>query len=151
MIRGLLAVALLTAAPLTGCAGTAEQPGAEPPRSGPQTTTLQISYDELMNQKNITRTVALAVGDFLQLSLGSNASTGYQWDEQMQISDPKVLAQTGHQAVAPKQNVPGAPGSQVWMLQAMAPGTTSVSTSYGRPWAGGEKGTWTFTAEVTVK
>ena len=30
------------------------------------------------------------------------------------------------------------------------PGTTTVSTTYGRPWTGGEKDAWTFTAEVTV-
>ena len=29
-------------------------------------------------------------------------------------------------------------------------GTTTVSTRYGRPWEGGEKDTWTFTAAVTV-
>jgi len=33
----------------------------------------------------------------------------------------------------------------------MALGTTTVSTTYGRPWAGGEKDPWTFTADVTAK
>lgn len=142
----LLAAALIAVAPLTACVGK-----TEPPKSGPQTTTIQISYDDLLNQKHISRDVTLAVGDYLQVSLGSNASTGFRWAEQMQISDPKVLAQSGHEALAPRQNVPGAAGSEVWMLQATAPGAATVTASYGRPWAGGEKDAWTFTARVTVK
>lgn len=103
-----------------------------------------------MNQKQVSRSITLATGEFLQVSLGSNASTGYQWAEGMQISDPKVLVQTGHEAIAPKESQPGAAGSEVWMLQALAPGTTTVSTTYSRPWEGGEKDAWSFTAEVTV-
>lgn len=143
------AVLLLSAAPLLACAGK-----AEPPKMGPdgesRTQTIQISYDDLLNQKQISRSVTMSVGDFLQVSLGSNASTGFQWAEQMQISNPVVLTQTGHAAVAAKYGQPGASGSEVWMLQALAPGTTTVSTTYSRNWAGGEKDTWSFTADVTV-
>ena len=145
----LVAAILFTAAPLLGCAGRAEPP-QQGPQTDPQTETVQISYDELLNQKTVTRDLTLPVGGFLQVSLGSNASTGYQWAEQMQISDPKVLIQTGHEAISPKDAQPGAAGSQVWVLQATAPGTATASTSYGRPWAGGEKDAWTFTANITV-
>ena len=141
------AAVAIASAPLLGCAGT-----AEPPKStGPQTTTIRISYDDLLNQKHVRRSVALSVGDYLQVSLGSNASTGFQWAEQMTISDPKVLAQTGHEVIAPKDGPPGAAGSEVWVLQTMARGTTTVSTTSGRPWTGGEKDSWTFTTDVTVK
>ena len=144
----ILAALLLTAAPLLACAGKAEPPRAE--GQDTHTQTIEISYDELLNQKQITRTVTMAVGDFLQVSLGSNASTGFQWAEQMRISDPEVLLQTGHEPVGPKTNMPGAPGSEVWVLQAMGRGTATVSTSYSRPWDGGEKDAWIFTADVTV-
>lgn len=151
MIRssGLLAMMILVAAATVGCAG----PGPEKPTTtDPQTTTIEVSYDELLNQKQVARTVALGVGDFLQVSLGSNASTGFQWAPDMQISDPQVLAQTGHEAVGPAQGSgPGAAGREVWVLQAMSAGTATVITRYGRPWTGGEKDTWTFTAEVTVR
>lgn len=142
----ILAALMLTVAPLLACAGKAEAPNTQ----DPQTQTIQISYDDLLDQKQVRRTVNMAVGDFLQVSLGSNASTGFQWAEQMQITDPKVLAQTGHEAIAPRESMPGAAGSEVWVLQAMAPGTATVSTTYSRPWEGGEKDTWTFTADVTV-
>lgn len=141
-----LGVLSIIAAPLLACSSTAEEP-----KSGPRTETIQISYDELLNQKQISRSTTLAVGDFLQVSLGSNPSTGFAWAEKLLISDPKVLAQTGHEVIAPKQGQPGAAGSEVWMLQAMAPGNTTVSTTYGRPWPGGEKDSWVFSVNVTVE
>lgn len=138
-------MAAVIAASTAGCADT-----AEPPASGPQTTTIEISYDDLLNQKRVDREVTLRVGDFLQVSLGANASTGFSWAEQMQISDPEVLVQTGHEAVGSADGRPGGPGREVWVLQALSAGTSTVSTTYGRPWEGGEKDSWTFTAAVTV-
>ena len=147
-MRVLTALSIMTimTAPLLACSGAAEQSA-----SGPQTTTIEIPYEELLNQQQISRSTTLAVGDFLQVSLGSNPSTGFGWAEKMLISDPKVLTQTGHEVIAPKQSQPGAAGNEVWMLQAMSPGSTTVSTTYGRPWPGGEKDSWVFSVNVTVK
>ncbi len=147
---GVLAVAAISTAALVGCTDKSEPP-ASAPQSGSQTQTIEISYDDLMKQKQISRSVDLAVGDFLQVSLGSNASTGFEWAEKMLISDPKVVEQTGHEAIAPAADRPGAPGTHVWRLQAMAPGHSTESATYGRPWPGGEKDVWVFTANVTVR
>lgn len=144
-VRILGALAIM-AAPLLACSSTAEEP-----KAGPRTETIQISYDDLLNQKQISRSTSLAVGDFLQVSLGSNPSTGFAWAEKLLVSDPKVVAQTGHEVIAPKQGQPGAAGSEVWMLQALAPGNTTVSTTYGRPWPGGEKDSWVFSVNITVE
>ncbi|MGB3012647.1 MAG: protease inhibitor I42 family protein [Mycobacterium sp.] len=145
----LLAMAILSsslmASSLMGCAA-----GSDPRESGPQTTTIEVSYDDLLDQKNITRTLTLNLGDTLQISLGSNPSTGFRWTPQMQITDPTVLAQAGHEVLGPSVARPGAAGREVWALQAIGPGATTVSTTYGRPWSGGEKDSWTFSAEVTV-
>ena len=147
MIRGIgtVTAVLLAASMAVGCSGKTDAS-----KSGPQTTTIEVSYDDLLNQKNITRTLALKVGDTLQVSLGSSPSTGFSWAPQMQIANAAVLVQTGHEALAPSATRPGAAASDVWALQAMAPGNTTVSTSYGRPWPGGEKDAWTFVADVTV-
>ena len=148
MIRplGMLAALTLVASATAGCGGGS----TEPATSGPQTTTIEVSYDELLDQKQVARTVTLRLGDFLQVSLASNASTGFAWAADMQISDSDVLAQTGHEAVGPASGRPGESGREVWVLQAMSAGRTTVVTRYGRPWEGGEKDTWTFTADVTV-
>ena len=147
MIRRNAAVmaVLLAASSGVGCSGN-----SGPTKSGPQTTTIEVSFDDLLNQKHLTRTLTLKVGDTLQVSLGSNPSTGFGWAPQMQITNATVLAQTGHEVLAPSASRPGAAASEVWALQAMAPGTTTVTNAYGRPWPGGEKDAWTFTADVTV-
>ena len=140
-----LMVVLLVASLAVGCSGK-----SEPPKAGPQTTTIVVSYDDLLNEKHITRSLTLNVGDTLQVSLGSNPSTGFSWTPQMQITNPAALVQTGHEVLASSADRPGAPASEVWALQALAPGPTTVSSAYGRPWPGGEKNTWTFAADVTV-
>lgn len=142
----LLCLGAATMLAASGCAGKSSD--AEP--RTPETTTIAISYDDLLNQKKISREVTLAVGDTLQVSLGSSPSTGYQWASDMRISDETVLIQTGHEVISPANGKPGSPGNAVWALQAVGPGTTTVSTTYSRPWAGGEQDTWTFTAAVTV-
>ena len=140
---GVLLTAMAVALSASGCADDA-------PQSGPQTITIEVSYDDALSQVNITRAVTMNVGDTLQVSLASNSSTGFRWTPDMQITDAAVMAQAGHEVLAPTAGRPGAAGREVWALQAIGPGTTTVSTTYGRPWTGGEKDTWTFTAEVTV-
>jgi inhibitor of cysteine peptidase len=137
--------AAMTATSLTGCTGN-----SDPPQSGPQTITIEVSYDDFLNQNHITRDLTLKVGDALQVSLGANPSTGFGWTPEMQITNPAVLAQTGHEELAPSTGRPGASAREVWVMQTMATGATSVSTAYGRPWPGGEKDAWTFSAQVTV-
>lgn len=143
------ALALITTASLMGCTGKTE-PAKPATAEGPQTQSIEISYDDLQNQKQISRSVSLSVGDTLKVSLGSNGSTGFTWAEKMLISDPKVMTQTGHEVIPPKADRPGAPGTEVWTLEAKAPGNTTVSTTYGRPWPGGEKDSWVFSTNVTV-
>lgn len=141
-----LAAVTLTAAALTGCTGKTDTPKA----GEGKTATIEISYDDLLKQQQISRSVHLEVGDILRVDLGSNASTGYQWADEMLLSDPKVMTQTGHETIAPDADRPGAPGREVWTLKATAPGTTTVSTTYGQPWPGGQKESWVFSANVEI-
>jgi inhibitor of cysteine peptidase len=141
-------LALLVATSLVGCSGKANSPGDT--AQGPQTQTIEISYDEFQAQKQLSRSVTLNVGDTLKVSLASNPSTGFQWAEKLLISEPKVLSQTGYQTVAPTANRPGAAGTEVWTLEAKSSGNSTVSSTYSRPWPGGEKDAWVFSANVTV-
>ena len=98
-------------------------PAARTPTSrAPQSTTVEVSYDDLLAQKIVTRQVSLDAGDTLRVVLGSNASTGYQWTAQAQVSDSGVLSQTSHQSVAPTDAKPGAAGTEVWTFDALKPG-----------------------------
>ena len=82
---GVLLTALTVALSASGCAD-------EAPESGPQTITIEVSYDDALNQVNITRAVTMNVGDTLQVSLASNSSTGFRWTPEMQITDAAVMA-----------------------------------------------------------
>lgn len=141
-------LALLVATSLVGCTDKGKGPGDT--AQGPQTQIIEISYDEFQAQKQLSRSVTVHVGDTLKISLASNPSTGFQWAEKLLISEPKVMTQTGHTTVASATGQPGAAGTELWTLQAKAPGNTTVSSTYGRPWPGGEKDAWVFSANVSV-
>jgi inhibitor of cysteine peptidase len=118
---------------------------------GRQTETIEISYDELLQQKYVTRDVSMAVGDVLVVRLASNPSTGFRWTSGARIGDPTVLQQTNHQRVGPTASTPGACGAEVWTFEASKAGATTIATDYNRPWVGGAQGEWTFRASVVVQ
>ena len=115
---------------------------------------VEVSCDDFMNQKHISKQFEIQTGGSLTVTLCSNPTTGFLWSESAQISDPTVLQQTGHQLVVPGPEPPpppGTPGQEVWTLKALKKGTSTVSMEYSRPWEGGEKGAWTFALTVVVK
>jgi inhibitor of cysteine peptidase len=139
-VLGLLTGALILTLAVIGCTVGG---------STPKTVAVEVSYDDLLNQKQVKRDVELHAGDTLRVTLGSNATTGYRWGE-ANISDNSVINQTAQEAIPPDKAMPGAPGAQKWTFTALKAGTATIATTYGRPWPGGEQNAWTFTADVTV-
>jgi len=146
MKTGLFVIAAIVvslAAP--GCTGVS--------RSQPKTIDVSIPIDDVRSQKVITREIALAVGDTLKLSLGSNHTTPYRWTADTKIGDPTVVQQTSHEYVAPS-NVPrgrvGVPGTEVWTFKALQAGTTTIATDYLTS-TGTTTPACSFTAKVTVQ
>jgi predicted secreted protein len=86
------------------------------------------------------------------VTLCSNPSTGFQWSENAEISDPAVLGQYRHEFLPNEGNgVVGAAGSDVWKFRSLKKGTSGIHFEHSRPWEGGEKGEWTLELVVTVK
>jgi inhibitor of cysteine peptidase len=113
---------------------------------------VEVTIDEFTNTQHIAKAIEIAEGGVVTVSLGSNPSTGFSWNETAQIEAPAVLEQTDSKVLpSEKEGLVGASGSQVWTFKALQKGTTTVSLEYGRPWEGGEKGVWTFELTVTVK
>jgi inhibitor of cysteine peptidase len=132
------AVALLTTL-LFGCAVVQKQ------------GSVNLTCDDFMSQNHILGELSIKAGDSFTVTLCSNPTTGFQWESAV-ISDPSVLTETKHQFFGPEdENLVGAAGRDVWTFQALKKGTSNISIDYSRPWEGGEKGEWTFTAVVTVK
>ena len=141
IVMALMVTVLLVA---VACSPAEASPAAE--------ANIEVSADEFANTNNIAKEVVVAEGCTITVTLGSNPSTGFSWDEGAHIADPTVLQQTGSEMVpAEGQGLVGAPGAQVWTFKALTQGTTIVSMQYSRPWEGGEKAVWTFDLTVTVK
>ncbi|MHB8085124.1 MAG: protease inhibitor I42 family protein [Dehalococcoidia bacterium] len=123
------------------------------PSSPKSDTTIVVTYDQFAKEKNIVQDVNVLPGGTIIVQLVSNKTTGYSWNENAQISDPAVLSQTGHSYVAPSDTGGrvGVAGDEVWTFRALIAGKSTVYEEYGQPWAGGQKGDWTFKLNVTVK
>ena len=107
--------------------------------------------DDFAQNSHIQREVDINKGDVLRVTLFSNVTTGFSWDENARVADKAVLKQVKHQDIAAAAKGLGAGGSEQWDFETLKAGTTTVHLEYSRPWAGGEKGIWTFDLTVTVK
>lgn len=113
-----------------------------------------VSAGDFTKVANINKQVEVKAGDVFTIALDSNATTGFQWTEQAKIADTGVLTQESHAFNSPITGdtpMVGAAGLEEWTFIAGQAGTTTVTTSYDRPWAGGEKGVRTFELTVIVK
>ncbi len=113
-------------------------------------TAVVISCDEFAKQANMAREVRVPAGSTLNVTLCSNPTTGFSWEE-AKIADAATLQQASRESKEPASNAIGAAGSEVWSFRALAKGKTTVSFAYSRPWEGGEKGVWTLELTVVVE
>lgn len=88
-------------------------------------------------------------GDFLELTLEANPSTGYAWE--LAPMDAEVLALDGEPVSKPESDLIGAPVSQTFRFKAAGPGQVTLSMSYRRPWEEGVEPVKTYRAEITVQ
>ena len=139
-----LLLALIIIVPAVACG---------PAAGGGGSTTIAVTYEQFQKDKNIVQDISVPAGQVITLQLFSNATTGYSWKENAQISEPAVLSQLSHSYVAPSDTGGrvGAGGIEVWTFKALKAGKSTVSEEYGQPWSGGEKGAWTFKLNVTVQ
>lgn len=78
--------------------------------------------------------IEVKAGQEFTIALESNRTTGYGW----QLAEPldeNILKLVGSEyrssATTP---LPGAGGKEIWTFKAVAPGKTTVSLKYVRPW-----------------
>ncbi len=100
---------------------------------------------------NSGKEVALAAGGTLTITLESNITTGYSWEETANIGDKLVLQQTGHKYEPPATPALGAGGKEVWTIKALKAGESTISMGYGRPFEPGVAPAKTFNLTVVVK
>ena len=119
--------------------------------TGDSTEVEFYTCNTFQEQQHVTDEITFTVGKGVTIMLCSNPTTGFQWAEEAQISDPEVVEQVSHEYVAPTGDKVGAAGTEKFSFKALKPGTTTVYLEYGRDWEGGEKAEWTCTLTITVK
>ena len=78
-------------------------------------------------------TAQVASGDVVLLRLPANRTTGYLWMVDRLLADgPLRLLWHAYRVSAPTR--PGAPGEDLWWLEALQPGTATVTLRHLRPW-----------------
>jgi predicted secreted protein len=95
------------------------------------------------------QTIALNLGDVLQIELPATGGTGYTW----MLTTPgapclELLSQTTR---AVGETRPGSPVMQVWRFQARQAGATEVNLAYYRPWEGVGKAADHFSIKIRIK
>lgn len=154
------AIMLITVLFTAACTGqnisttTTGTPGSQVPPA-PEKHQVIVSGEDFSGNSDIVKQVEVNAGDSFSIVLDSNRTTGYQWNEQAEISDMAVIEQTVHNYVAPNVNneipVVGMAGFENWTFKALKTGTATINLSYSRPWEGGEKDTRTFELKVVIR
>ena len=102
----------------------------------------------LEREINIVDEVTFPLNKGVTVVLCSNPSTGYQWNEQADISDSSIVTQAGHEYVAPVGNKVGAAGTEKFIFGGAKTGKTTVYLEYTKQ--GESEPLWTCTLNITV-
>lgn len=96
--------------------------------------------------------VSVKVGQDFLIALPSRPSTGFSWTAK---SSGAAVAVEGsaYQGPPPSSTMMrvGAGGQQIFVLEAMKPGTATATFAYARPWEKNVKPARTMTFTITVK
>lgn len=108
--------------------------------------------DELtVDTASAGKEVIIATGGVLTVTLESNITTGYSWNEEANIGDKAVLQQTDHKYQPPATPMPGAGGKEVWTFKALKAGGSTISMEYRRPFEPNAAPAKTFTLTAVVQ
>lgn len=90
--------------------------------------------------------IEVHTGDLFTIQLEANMTTGYGWEFGTTV-DENILRLVASDFISPNSGLTGASGTQVWVFEALQPGTTTITLKYVRSW---ETEPPTRTAEYTI-
>ncbi len=94
--------------------------------------------------------ITVRAGEDFFIALSSNpGSTGYSWSQTM--TNPEVLAYEGNVTQPAAQQMPGAPGQQIFIYHANRTGTATIVLAYSRPFEPDAPPAKTLTYTVNVQ
>ncbi|MEI7769808.1 MAG: protease inhibitor I42 family protein [Chloroflexales bacterium] len=102
-----------------------------------------------LHAQDTGQAVELRTGGQLEITLDGNPTTGYTWEQTE--GDGAVVKRDGEPAYTSERNVPGAGGTYVFRFTAVAPGQTTLTLIYYRPFERNAPPLKTFTVPITVR
>ncbi len=93
--------------------------------------------------------IALRVGDKLEVVLSGNPTTGYQWE--IGAGDAAILRPSGEPLFVADSSAVGSGGKFTFSFEAVGAGQTGLKLIYHRPFEKGVPPLQTFQVTVTVK
>jgi inhibitor of cysteine peptidase len=108
-------------------------------------------------QKKLTdaddgKKVAVAVGEYLVISLSGNPTTGYSWKSAAPPGDAlKPVGEPEYAQTPGRAGMVGVGGTFVFKFKAVKPGKAEVKLAYARPWEKDKPPAKTFAVPVEVE
>ena len=139
-----LSLLLLQPMPVTGAA-----PVGEGNLISPGPIQLTVDCDAFVPAErgaasiNLVRDLPVNAGDTLIVTLCSNGTTGFSWEQP--VFDPAVVAVMNHAVnAASDQQLMGAAGTETWTFRLLDAKAGNIDFTYSQPWSGGTKAAWTL-------
>lgn len=144
------AAAVLLALPLAGCGDDDDASAGDTTTStDPTTTTTAGGGQEATVTVTEPGPVSLAVGETVAIELSANPTTGYQWEPTTEPDEAVVRIVSDTYTAEPTDRV-GSGGTQVIVVEGVAPGAATLDLGYSRPWEEGVPPAETATFDITV-
>ena len=139
-LGGIVVAAILV---LAGCGGQAAAPVAPG-------VTVDCATFQAAGTTPVTQQLTVPVGSAFVVTLCSNPSTGYAWEEPTWDGDAGIELSTSATAQG-VGGMPGSAGDQSFTFATTDLGTSQIQFVYSQPWEGGTKAAWLFDLDVTVE
>jgi len=78
--------------------------------------------------------ISVGAGQEFIISLASNPTTGYGWQENHDETMVELVERTYQQGEGAEQGMVGAGGVELFRFRALSPGDTRITLVYKRPW-----------------
>ena len=146
-MRGTVITAVLMLA-IVSLPASAEEPSPVP-EPGAFTARLALSCEAFAADPAPVVTLAATAGAPILVTLCAVPAGGFRWAGPG-VADPSIVTARSWTWRVPADAPPGAPGTELFVLEATAPGETSLTFTTERPWDGGEPGPWRLTVAIAV-
>ena len=102
-----------------------------------------------LTEKDSGRTLEMRVGEFLEVVLRGNPTTGYIWS--MAAPDNGIIQKVGESEFEPDRQSRGSGGNTIFRFKAVEVGETSLKLIYHRPFEKEKPPINSFETKIIVK